>query len=229
MKKMLIGFLGILLLSNISYGQTKYLPHAKGDNAMLFQFSGLAYLGANSYRGGFGYKKFLNDKTAVRGAFTLHNVNETTKEYIPQGYVGVDGYDKDFGIGFEAAGEIHRNQGKVDPYYGAGLGFSMTRTKEADPEIAMQGSTPTQTEIKNAIGEGAATTFGAFALLGVEYAINAAISLAAEYHLGFSLSSQPDMTITEASGTETTYEGGKTSYFGLSSVGVLTLAIYLNR
>ncbi len=38
---------------------------------MLFEFSGLGFLWADNYRGGFGYKKFLNDKTAVRGAFSL--------------------------------------------------------------------------------------------------------------------------------------------------------------
>jgi len=228
MKKIIVVVLGILLMSNLSFGQKKYTPHVKGDGAMLFEFSGLGFLFADTYKGGFGYKKFLNDKTAVRGAFSIHSANETSTDIIPTGYVGEDGYDKNFGVGLEVAGEMHRNKGKVDPYYGVGLGFSMVRTKFAEPESAQQGNTVQQTEIKNIFGDGATTTFGAFALLGVEYAINSALSLAAEYHLGFSSSSQPDMTVTDPSGVETAYEGGKYSYFGITSVGILTLAIYLN-
>lgn len=231
MKKTIVLLLGILLLNNVSFGQSKYTPHVKGDDAMLFQFSGLAYLGAGSYRGGFGYKKFLNDKTAVRGAFSIRNEKETipwdTGNW-PDGYIGEDGYDKEFRIGFEAAGEIHRNNGKVDPYYGAGLGFSLTRTKKADVALGAAGSTLTQTVIKNDFNSNAATTFAVFALLGVEYTINAALSLSAEYHLGFSSSSQPDMKISGSSDSDITVKGGKSSFFGLTSVGVLTLAIYLN-
>ena len=70
--------IGILLLSNLSFGQQKYIPHVKGDNAMLFTFSGLGFLAAFEYQGGFGYKKYLNDKTAVRGALALSNSKTTT-------------------------------------------------------------------------------------------------------------------------------------------------------
>ncbi len=228
MKKTIIVIISILVLANVSMAQNKYTPHVKGDNAMLFEFIGLGLLFADSYKGGFGYKKYLNDKTAVRGAFALTNAKETTKGFIPEGYVGEDGYDKEFGIGFEVAGEMHRNKGKVDPYYGAGLAFSMTRTKFADPVAGPQGTALTQAEVKNNFGDGANTTFGVFALLGVEYAINSFLSLAAEYHLGFSSSSQPDMKVDDGAGNEAVFEGGKTSYFGITSVGLLTLAIYLN-
>lgn len=71
------------------------------------------------------------------------------------------------------------------------------------------------------------TTFGVFALLCVEYAINAAFILASEYHFGFNFTSEPDMTITDPL-SMTGFSGGKYSYFGISSVGLLTLAIYLN-
>ena len=228
MKKIMIVTLITLLFVGGAFGQNKYTPHVKGDNAMLFEFSGLGFLFADTYKGGFGYKRFINDKTAIRGAFSFQNAKETSKGFIPEGYVSEDGYDKTFTLGVEVAGEIHRNKGKVDPYYGAGGGFSMTRTKFADPVAGPQGSTLAQTEIKNEFGEGATTRFGAFALLGVEYAINSVLSLAAEYHLGFSSSSQPDMKIDDGAGNETVFEGGKYTYFGITSVGILTLAIYLN-
>lgn len=219
--------MGILLLSNLSFGQTKYVPHVKGDSAMLFEFSGLGFLWADNYRGGFGYKKFLNDKTAVRGSFALNNEKETIVEYIPVGWVGEDGSDSKFSIGLEVAGEMHKNKGKVDPYYGAGGGFNMTRTKYIEPASEPQGTALTAMEVKNNFGDGAITAFTFFGLLGVEYSINAAVSLAAEYHLGFTFGSEPDMVVKAASGTETSYSGGKYSNFGINSVGVLTLAIYL--
>ena len=232
MKKILILMLSIVLLSTMCFGQNKYIPHKKGDGAMLFEFSGLGFLWADNYRGGFGYKRFLIDKTAVRGALSLSNYKETISwgpEFYPTGYVGEDGYDKEFSIGLEVAGEIHRNKGKVDPYYGGGLGFSIVRTKYLEDDAAPQGTALAQTEIKNNLDGNAATTFSVFGLLGVEYAINAVVSLAAEYHLGFTSFSEPDMTVKPPSGTETSYSGGKSSYFGINSVGVLTLAIYLDK
>ena len=228
MKKIMIVTLMALLLVGGAFGQTKFVPHKKGDSAMLFEFSGLGFLFADSYKGGFGYKKFINDRTAIRGAFSLSNSKETFNEFVPEGYIDEDDTDKEFGIGFEVAGEIHRNKGKVDPYYGAGAGFSMVRTKLVESDPVPQGNAITPTEIKNEFGEGAATTFGAFALLGVEYAVNSVLSLAVEYHLGFSSTSQPDMKVDDGSGNETVFEGGIYSYFGISSVGILTLAIYLN-
>ncbi len=228
MKKIIIVLMGILLLSSLSFGQTKYVPHVKGDNAMLFEFSGLGFLWADNYRGGFGYKKFINDKTAVRGAFSLSHEKEAIVEFIPQGWVGEDGSDSEFSIGLEVAGEMHKNKGKVDPYFGAGGGFFMTRTKYIEAVSGPQGTPLTAREVKNFLDGNALTAFNVFGLLGVEYAINAAVSLAAEYHLGFTFGSEPDMVVKETSGTETSYEGGKYSYFGISSVGVLTLAIYLD-
>jgi opacity protein-like surface antigen len=194
---------------------------------MLFEFSGLGFLWADSYRGGFGYKQFLNDKTALRGAISLSSAKETLSEFVPTGFVDEDDFDREFVFGLETAGEIHRNKGRVDPYYGAGLGFSMTRTKSIRSDPVIQGTAVTETEIKNDLDGPAATAFSIFTLLGVEYALNNVVSLAAEYRLGFNFSSEPDMKVTDPSGTETSYEGGKYSYFGIASVGVITLAIYL--
>ena len=104
----------------------------------------------------------------------------------------------------------------------------MERTEVEDFTPVAQGIPITSTVVKNSFDSNAATTFGVFALLGVEYAINTSLSLAAEYHLGFSSSSQPEMAITNESGVETTYEGGKSTFMGITSVGLLTLAIYLD-
>ena len=139
-------------------------------------------------------------------------------------------------LGFFNNTHIFKSDSNTDNYdefltkfgFHIGGGFSMTRTKSVESNPVPQGTVITTTEVKNELGEGAITSFGAFALLGVEYAINSMLSLSAEYHLGFTSSSQPDMTVTDPSGVETAYEGGKYSYIGITSVGILTLAIYLN-
>ena len=109
----------------------------------------------------------------------------------------------------------------------------MARTKYIEPVSGPQGIALTAREVKNnfidnSINDGAITAFTAFAIIGVEYTINSAMSLAAEYNFGFTFGSEPDMVVKETSGTETSISGGKYSSFGLSSVGVLTLAIYLD-
>lgn len=225
---MLIMF-AVLLLSNLSFGQTKYKPHIKGDQAVLFQFSGFT---VNSYKGGFGYKRYINDKTAVRGAVSMYS----TKEKIPwnmgwdaEGYTGEDGKESSFRIGVEVAGEIHKNKGKVDPYFGAGTGFSITRTKYTEPVFGIQGSTLPSPEIIKNKYPNASTRFSLFGLFGLEYAVNSMLSLAAEYQLLFALTSYPDQKVDDGSGAEKVYEMGSYRYFGITTVGGITLAIYLNR
>ena len=231
MKKILVIILGIIFLSNLSFGQTKYKPHVRGDKAVLFTFSGLSNLGAGSYQGGIGYKKFINPKTALRGAFDIYNYNGKISwgpEFYPTGYVGEDGKSTAFRIGLNIAGEIHKNKGKVDPYFGGGVGFSMKRTKYIEPVFGPQGTALTATEIKNDLDDDANTSFSIFGLFGIEYAINSVLTLAAEYKLGFNYVGEPDMQVTDPSGIETSYSGSKYSYISLGSVGFLTLAIYLN-
>ena len=46
MKKILLVLMSVLILANVSIAQNKYTPHVKGDDAMLFSFSGLGFLAA---------------------------------------------------------------------------------------------------------------------------------------------------------------------------------------
>jgi len=229
MKKILIALLVSFFLVGAVFAENDFVPHKKGDQAMLFEFSGLGFLFADAYNGGFGFKRFINDKTAVRGSLTLRNA----KEKIPydsdaygDGTIGEDGSDKEFQFGVEVAGEIHRNNAKVDPYYGAGLRFNVIRTKYVMEVEGPQGSELGEYELKNALDGNAATSFSVFGILGVEYAINKVVSLAAEYNLGFRSTSEPKQVVT-VNGEETETEGSKYSFFGITSAGILTLAIYL--
>jgi len=120
MKKMLVVIIGIMLVSNISFGQKKFVPHVKGDKAVLFSFSGLSNLGAGSYQGGVGFKKFIKDKTAIRAMVDIYSYNSKVSWGATPGWIGEDGKDKENRIAFDIGAEFHSNKGKVDPYYGGG-------------------------------------------------------------------------------------------------------------
>ncbi len=67
--------------------------------------------------------------------------------------------------------------------------------------------------------------FGAFFLLGMEYYITDNISLAGEYHFGFDYTAA--LTEVYDNGTtKTETKGGSSTGFGISSSGLLLLAIY---
>ena len=85
--------------------------------------------------------------------------------------------------------------------------FLHTRTKETEPVQGQQGTALIATEIKNELGEGAATRFEIYGLFGLEYAINSILTLAAEYHLRFNMELEPDMKVTDPAGVETTTAG----------------------
>ena len=230
MKKMLIVVIGIMLVSNISFGQKKFVPHVKGDKAVLFSFNGLANLGAGSYQGGVGYKKFIKDKTAIRAMVDVYSYNEKISWGATPGWIGEDGSYKENRIAFDLGAEFHSNKGKVDPYYGGGFEFRLERTKYVEDVSAPQGSAlPVPEEVKNELGGNAATRFEIYGMFGIEYTINTMITLAAEYQLRFNMEFEPDEVRTDASGVETSYDGSRYSYLSLGSVGFITLAIYLNR
>lgn len=193
----------------------------RGNSAMLFEFSGLGFLWAAEYRGGLGYKMYMGEKMALRTAVRFLNTSSSIP-WTNLNTPGDDGKDSETGFGLEVALEFHGGKGKIDPYFGFGGGFNMVTTKATGP-VAAGG---TAAELKNDINGNAATTFSGFALLGVEYFVTPIFSLAAEYHLGYSGGFKPDQEFTSG-GTTVTTIGSSFSNIGISSVGVLTLAIYL--
>ena len=58
MKKILVVIIVSFFMIGGAFAENDYVPHKKGDQAMLFEFSGLGFLWADSYRGGFGFKRF---------------------------------------------------------------------------------------------------------------------------------------------------------------------------
>jgi opacity protein-like surface antigen len=115
----------------------------------------------------------------------------------------------------------------VSPYFGGGIGFSMS-TNERKPRVgpAPAGTTLYQETFKNESGAGTSINF--FALMGVEYFIVDAVSLAAEYRLGYSILTPKDEEYTPAVATPVTIttKGTSSHSLYLNSTGVLTLAVY---
>ena len=219
----LMAFIIVYALSvGITFAQEDKPFMAKGDKAILFEFSGLDNLGARSFEGGIGGKYYLSQDMAIRGGIQLASINE---DYPFQGSGGVDGeaYASRFGV--SAAIEFHLSTKRVSPYYGAGVGLSFTSTEsksvEADPAD--------QVTIKNnsdgEFGYFGGTEFDIFGMLGTEIYIFDNFSLAAEYRLGFSYLSRKDEEISQGN-QSTSIKQGSRQEFGLASAGVLTLAIY---
>jgi len=224
MKKIAVLILSILFLFSILPAQ-EFNPPEKGDKAMLFGFSGLGFLGVLEYQGGFGYKMYLSNTMALRTALMFNYNNDKNPYPEAENRIGEDGYDRTMGFGAEIAFEIHKAGGKIDPYYGVGGGFFRTTTESADPAWGVTGSTIVQPILKNQLGGGAGMNFGAFFLLGMEYYITDNLSLAGEYHFGFDYTAALTQEIDNGTTTVET-KGGSSTGFGITSSGLLTLAIY---
>lgn len=195
----------------------------RGARAILFEFSGLDNLGVNSYRGGIGAKYFWSNDLAIRGSLQFANIRED----IPfPGTDGVDGYEKASQFGLLVAVEKHLTTSRLSPYFGGGLGLSFTSTEEKTPDV----DADAQITYKNGWvfdddyrGE---TGFQIFGIIGAEIFVLRMLSLSAEYQLVYAKSSIKDIEVTQGTTTQT-FKQGSIRGFGIISVGVLTIAVYL--
>jgi hypothetical protein len=222
MTKLNILLILIILICSISSVQAGDPYFKKQSKALLFEFSGLDNLGANSFNGGIGGKYFINNRMAVRGSLQFMTIDET----IPfQGTGGFDGEAQADRFGISAAIEVHFDTSRVNPYFGGGLGIAFTstesRTAEADPTDQVVIKNDTDGEF----GYYGGTEFTLFGMIGVEIFIFDKLSLAAEYRLGYGNNSRKDMEVTQGN-TTTTFEQGSIKGFGLESSGALILAVY---
>ena len=222
MRNILVIILSVLLVTAVAFGQDDKPFTAKGDKALLFEFSGLANLGANSFNGGIGAKYFLSQDMAIRGGFQVASISE---DYPFQGTGGADGEAFASSFGISAAIEFHLNTKRVSPYYGGGVGLSFTSTESKSTVANPDNQVTIKNDSNGEFGYFAGTQIEVFGLLGAEVFILDNFSLAAEYRLGFSSLSRKDEEVTQGTQTTTTKQGSR-QVFGLASAGVLTLAIY---
>jgi opacity protein-like surface antigen len=216
----------LALLFTVSFAQDTHTFIGTGSKAVLFSFSGLSNLGANNFEGGAGMKYFLTAPLALRGALLVNASGSTIPANPGAGEVGIDGSTSATTFGIEGALEYHLTTTRVTPYFGGGIGFSISSDESIPP---VTGTAPLyQVTTKNRQGSGAGTTVNFFALMGVEYFIVNEISLSAEYRLGYNLLSPSDEEVSSNRPgfvTQTT-KGTSTHDFYLNSQGFLTLAIY---
>jgi opacity protein-like surface antigen len=219
----------LVLFTCISFAQKDHDPFMySGSKAVLFSFSGLSSLGANNFDGGAGMKFFVTQPMALRFGVQVGMSGTTTPAPTTAALpVGIDGTTSNTSFGVEAALEYHLTTSRLTPYLGGGVGFMMSsneRKPYAGPAPA--GTVLYQEDYKNESGAGTSLNF--FALMGVEYFVVDAISLSAEYRLGYNILTPKDEEYTPAvaSPVTVTTKGTSSHSLYLNSTGVLTLAVY---
>lgn len=192
------------------------------SKAVLFDFSGLSFLGAGAFNGGFGAKYFLMESLALRASLQFLTVSQSTPANASP---GTDGSTSATQFGLSAAAEYHLLKTRVSPYVSGGLSFSTTSTTNKSVVIGAGAQTTTKNRIAgetiNGVTYDAGLNFGINGLAGVEFFITKEVSLAAEYQLGYSVLSRYDQDVA---GTPT--KAGSLNSFGISATGLLTLAFY---
>ena len=211
----------VFLLSSFSLVQAQNHYFKKQSKALLFEFSGLDNLGANSFNGGFGGKYFINNRVAIRGSLQFMTIDET----IPFQGTGVNGKTEADRFGISAAIEVHFDTSRVNPYFGGGLGLAFTSTESKTAESNPADQITIKNDSNGEFGYYGGTEFVLFGMIGVEIFIFDQLSLAAEYRLGYGNNSRKDMETTQGT-TTTTIEQGSIIGFGLESSGALILAVY---
>ena len=222
MKRIILCILIIFTFFLILQAQTSETYFERGSKAMLFEFVGLAFLGANSFDGGVGGKYFINQDLAIRGGIQFAEISEDDPF---QGTGGVDGKSEASQFGVSAAAEFHLNRARVSPYVGGGLALRFTSTESKSAEQNFVDQITVKNSQSGEFGYFGGTEFVIFGMIGAEIFIIDQLSLAAEYQLGYSHLSRKDEEITQGNTTITNKQGSQTE-FALQSAGVLTLAIY---
>jgi hypothetical protein len=214
MKKRLVSaacaFLFTLIIpASTAFGDDFTTPVNSGSKALLFTFSGLAYLGDSAYNGGVGFKYYVLDPLAIRGSLTFGINNQD----LPAPAGGTEGNNNLWDIGLSAAAEYHLLKTRVSPYVGGVIGFTATQTENkntANPQTTVTGGD---------------FSFNLDALGGVEFFIIKELSLSAEYRFGYTLFAPYDTKSTTGNVTQTTKNGAAYN-ISINAVGALTMAFY---
>jgi len=221
-KSVVLLVLIFVCLAQIVSAQNDESNFDEGSKALLFQFSGFSDLGANSYMGGIGGKYFLTPTMAVRGGLQFSSLKQEEPFNPAPGTTetGKDGELSASILGLSGAIELHLNARRISPFFGGGVAFRTASSKE---KTVVTDPNP-QTTIKNEFGY---TELEFFALAGAEFFLyKKMISLSAEYQLGYAKRSFKDEEITTGNVTVTNKQGSL-SALGITTSGMLTLAVYL--
>jgi opacity protein-like surface antigen len=237
--RLMAGVLAVVMAVSFASAQDFATSVGAKSKAMLFTLQGLATLGAGDFNGGFGAKYYLSNAMALRLGLGLTMANENLP--LATGQSGTEGSISSTGFGVSAAVEYHLLPTRVSPYVGAGVGFSSITTNHEYLVIApatFQRTTENNTagELINGTRYTAGTAFNVGGILGVEFFVTKEISLGAEYQVGYTMISAPDMVDNTAPGVSTTTISGGISLIGIGAAnatggviadaGKLTLSVY---
>lgn len=222
----------IILICTFAFAQDKVTSVEKGSTAVLFSFSGLDNLNANTINGGVGGKYFITSDFAVRVGARINGFTEKYPANPDATELGIDGEYSTFTFGFNAAIEWHLTASRVSPYLGGGIGYSNTSTDfypSVTWDINNTGPVDRTTTERSGVGG-----FSIFGIAGVEVFIIKEISLSAEYHFAYATTSAGEVkeTIVLFQGVDPAYprsrniKGNETSSYGFETAGFLTIALY---
>jgi len=229
MRTVSLVVISLVLLTSFAFAQDVVPAVSAGSKAVLFDFSGLSFLGAGAYEGGFGAKYFLSSDLAVRAGVLFANASDKIPANPGPGQAGTDGERSATQFGVLGGVEWHPGKGRVSPYMGVGAGISLTSTEHKTAVIAPTVQTTTKNDangetLNNKTYYGA-TALGVYGLVGVEFFLYKELSLGAEYRVGLTSSSKKDEEVSAGSLTQTT-KGGSYTEISIMNTGTITLAVY---
>jgi outer membrane protein W len=170
---LLIGLCVVLAASAALAGGT---PNTgMGAKQMVFQFSGLSNLGLSPYEGGFGFRYFYADDTAIRGTL---NFAYSKDDVTPTG--GTKTEETYTRIGAMLVWEKYMAPiASVAPYMGIGAGYFYNKWEEP-----YTGSLADEEKVETTANDLMVALVGGF-----QWYFTDAISLGGEYRLAYTYSS----------------------------------------
>jgi len=224
-------FIALIFMSSTIFGQVESKTSITGGaKALLFEFSGLSSLSADSYEGGIGGKIFFNNSMALRIMLNFDRFSEENPANATGTLNGVKGEYVSTSFGLGAGMEFHLTSMKrVSPYFGGGIGFTRFSSEDKEAITYFPGSdaSRTVTEISGRY------QFDLVGVLGAEVFIIKEVSLSAEYIFNIGFFSDGDTKYTEVAvsgtpilGDSQTVKGDSGWEIGTGSRGRLILSIY---
>ena len=224
MKKFLAVVLTVVMMCGVVMAQDAPAGNQAGAKSMNFTFGGLGTFGLNGTgpAGGIGLSYFLSSDAAVRVGLQVG----TTSTKTPSAINGnSDREMSTFDLGLGADYLMYMGGGRVKPYMGAGVGFTLGSSNDKK-SVAGSPANGTVLEVSNYRGGADGFGLSVAAIAGAEFYLYNEISLSAEYRLGL-------LSMGTGSDSETKIQGAPTvtakgsSTFNLLGFGAAGATVHI--
>ena len=176
MKKLCLPLFLLLttILVNSIHAETLQHYGQRGQHGIILALRGSWDIGVGSVKGGFGYKRWMSDRLAIK-TFLTFGETDTTIGYGDDYQEGLRFREKSFSL-LIGAEDHFWNKGRLSFFFGGGILFEISSSKinytlEYPPEI--------ENRSKRNI-------FGIQSTLGLEYFFTKRLSLSGQYQMDFS-------------------------------------------